>query len=35
VTFEHGADGQPRLILALPGIEGLTSEEQRYVFEPI
>jgi CubicO group peptidase (beta-lactamase class C family) len=35
VTFEDGADGRPRLILTLPGIEGLTSEEQRYVFEPI
>jgi CubicO group peptidase (beta-lactamase class C family) len=35
VTFENGAGGQRRLVLTLPGIPGLTSEEQRYVFEPI
>jgi CubicO group peptidase (beta-lactamase class C family) len=35
VAFENGADGQRRLVLTLPGIPGLTSEEQRYVFEPI
>jgi hypothetical protein len=35
VTFENGVDGRPRLILTVPGIAGLTGQEQRYVFEPI
>jgi hypothetical protein len=35
VTFEGDAHGRPRLILTLPDIPGLTSQEQRYVFEPI